>query len=304
MPCYSPLKAFQPAKGGKLFFVEEYWHAHPHGADARIVRVPCGQCIGCRLERSRQWAVRCLNEAAMHDRNCFITLTYDPKFMTESGSLRYRDFQLFCKRLRKKVGSFRFMMCGEYGGDRGRPHFHAILFGIDFADRQFLSKPNGFDIFTSEILQSCWQLGFSSVGDMTFETAAYVARYCCKKVTGRRAVEHYEVIHPLTGEVSVLVPEFGHMSTRPGIGAKWIDSFYSDVFPHGKIVVNGVECPPPRFYMKRFAERDPVAAEALKIARTMEDTPASRERDADNVPSRLKVREVVAKARAALKKRS
>ena len=117
MACYSPIKAYRDSSG-TLFFHSK--------VGTNIIKLPCGQCVGCRLERSRVWAARCVHEAQMHESNCFITLTY----MDNPVSLDYRDFQLFMKRLRSKSGKrVRFFMCGEYGENNSRPHFHAILFG-------------------------------------------------------------------------------------------------------------------------------------------------------------------------------
>lgn len=191
--------------------------------------IACGQCSGCKLERSRQWAVRCMHEASLHDSNSFVTLTYKDA----PPSLEYRDFQLFMKRLRKRLGACRFFMGGEYGELHGRPHFHALLFGVSFSDRRYLAKsPSGQRLYSSELLSSLWPQGYASVGEVSFESAAYVARYCMSVITGDMAVEHY----------GGRKPEFGRMSLRPGIGRAWLDRYgRSDVLPDGKVVVNGVK---------------------------------------------------------------
>lgn len=189
----------------------------------------CGQCRGCRLEKSRQWAVRCLHEASLHEDNCYLTLTLDDAHLT-SMSLDYSLFQGFMRRLRKEVGKVRFYMAGEYGESNLRPHFHALLFGYDFPDKVHLRQsPAGFKLYRSPLLESLWPFGFSSVGACSFESAAYVARYVMKKVNGELAEEHY----------GGRVPEFSRMSLKPGIGAGWIDKFAGDVIPDGKVVVNG-----------------------------------------------------------------
>ena len=121
------------------------------------LELPCGQCIGCRLERSRQWAMRCLHEASLHDFNAFITLTYSDSNLPPGGSLHYTDFQLFMKRLRKRAGMpVRFYCGGEYGeSGTVRPHFHACLFGYDFPDKVFYKKTgSGERIYTSKLLES------------------------------------------------------------------------------------------------------------------------------------------------------
>jgi len=293
--CYRPLSAWQKADGA-VVFVER-------GDCVRALFLPCGQCIGCRLERSRQWAIRCMHEASEHDANCFVTLTYDDDHVPRNGSLDYSHFQKFLKRVRRRFSSarVRFYMCGEYGEQFARPHFHSCLFGLDFPDKVYWSKsPGGARIFRSQILEDLWPFGFSSIGDVTFESAAYVARYCMKKVTGQAAAGHYAVVDTSTGEIFARCPEFNHMSLKPGVGASWISRFRGDVYPHGKVVVRGRECKPPRYYDKRFELMDPVGYEAMQFERELE----ARERSSDQTDERLRVREKVATAKAGRLKRS
>ena len=162
-------------------------------------KLPCGQCVGCRLERSRQWAIRCMHEAQMHEDNCFITLTFNPESLDDRSnpwSLDVRDFQLFMKRLRKKYGAgIRFYHCGEYGELNKRPHYHACIFGFDFPDKRLWKVTNsGHRLYISESLDELWPFGFCTIGNVTFESAAYVARYIMKKVNGDAAADHYEWI--------------------------------------------------------------------------------------------------------------
>ena len=137
MSCFRPLQAFKspflnPTSGKSVIMFSSL------SFDDIRIDLPCGQCIGCRLERSRQWAMRCFHEASLHDRNCFITLTYNDKFLPKDRSLYYPHFQKFMKRLRKKFGDgIKFYMCGEYGDQFGRPHFHACIFNHDFSDKVF-----------------------------------------------------------------------------------------------------------------------------------------------------------------------
>ena len=136
MPCYRPIKGYRSrrlnAETGKrpvVFNPRDGFYDQP-------VDLPCGQCIGCRLERSRQWAIRCVHEASLHERNCFITLTYRDECLPTNGSLDLDAFQKFMKRLRRRFGEgVRFFHCGEYGENFGRPHYHAILFNLDFSDK-------------------------------------------------------------------------------------------------------------------------------------------------------------------------
>ncbi len=287
MPCFKPLEGFKSPSGGICF-------DRHHSALGLRMTVPCGQCIGCRLERSRQWAVRCMHEASLHHANCFVTLTYSDEALPRFGSLLMDDWQKFFKRLRKRVGKVRFFGCGEYGEQLGRPHYHACLFGFDFPDKVVWSVRGGHEVYRSPLLESVWTYGQSEIGSMTFESAAYVARYCVKKVTGGGARAHYECVDPDSGELGSLLPEFATMSRRPGIGAGWFERFVDDVYPSDEVVVRGKSCKPPRFYDNLFAESSPEEMLALQGARR-----AARCRE-DETPARLGVREVCAEARLSL----
>lgn len=223
-----------------------------------------------------------------------MTLTYDDQHLPAMGNLVYRDFQLFMRRVRKGFESrVRFYMAGEYGELRARPHFHALLFGVDFPDRKFLSvSGSGAKIYQSERLSEFWPLGFCSVGDLTFESAAYVARYVMKKVTGPLAADHYRRVDSSTGEVVELVPEFNRMSLKPGIGAEWFDRFRTDVFPHDRVVVRGKEAKPPKYYVRRLQAQSPEEFSRVRQRRVREMAGGVR----DRTPERLAVREEVATA--------
>lgn len=266
--------------------------------------LPCGQCVGCRLERSRQWAVRCMHEASLYDDNSFITLTYDDVHLPADGSLQLADFQCFMKRLRKSVAPkrVRFYHCGEYGETFARPHYHALLFNHDFQDRRFFSKRGDCRVYTSDSLSKLWPFGFSVVGEVTFESAAYVARYVMKKVTGDRAEGHYQ------GRKS----EYTTMSRRPGIGARWYEKFKTDVYPRDGVVVRGRVTRPPRFYDGLLGREDPAAFSDLKIKREINGhrfvddvlSDGTKLRVSDSDGRRLLVKEEVAKAQILQLKRS
>lgn len=298
------LKFTEPKKLGKSSSVEKS-------------QIPCGQCVGCRLERSRQWAMRCMHEAQMHKQNCFITLTFSPEYLStrkNEWSLDVRDFQLFMKRLRNRFGKgIRFYHCGEYGEmcsncDRslfyckcgplmnkvlGRPHYHACIFGFDFPDKEIFRVTDvGNILYTSEILEELWTdpktdmpMGFCTIGDVTFESAAYCARYIMKKITGDMADDRY--FRHDTGEV--LKPEYTTMSRRPGIGRTWYDDYFSDVYPHDFVVVDGAKVRPPKYYDGLFKADRPYHFDDIKHLRQEN---AKKHVD-NNSPDRLKVREEV-----------
>jgi hypothetical protein len=289
MACFHPLQAYQTSDGSIIF-------SERKGDVVRSLSLPCGQCWGCRLERSRQWAVRCMHEASLHEQNCFITLTYDNDHCPSDRSLNYGDFQRFMKRFRKKFkgSTIRFYMAGEYGEKFERPHFHACIFGFNFPDLTLWKRtPSGALIYRSKFLEDLWPFGYSSVGDVTFESAAYVARYVMKKRTGKGIGDHYETTDMETGEIKDRVPEFNRMSLKPGIGANWFKRYHTDIYPHDYVVVNGRETRPPKFYDKKFAEQFPEEFEQLQFQRFVDAV----DRFEDNTYERLAVKEQVTIAR-------
>ncbi|WNK14537.1 MAG: replication initiator protein [Microvirus sp.] len=284
MPCYHPLKALRSAQGVRVL-----------NKDATIfnLKLPCGQCVGCRLERSRQWALRCIHEAKLYENNIFVTLTYDDKHLPHDSGLNHRHFQLFIKKLRKHFPQpIRYYMCGEYGGQFGRPHYHAILFNITFDDATYwMRTATGSKLYRSKKLESLWTFGFSSFGAVTFESAAYVARYVMKKVTGDLADSHYQSVSTATGEVFQTQPEYNRMSLKPGIGSSWYDKFKSDVFPHDRIIHDGTPLKPPRYYDNKLKKENIDNYNEIKQKRL-----AKANNNNDNTNSRLEVKEIVTKA--------
>ena len=268
---------------------------------AKQLQIPCGQCAGCRLERSRQWAIRCMHEASQHEHNSFVTLTYDDQHLPKNGGLQHRHFQLFMKRLRKNTGvQTRYYMAGEYGEQKARPHYHACLFGIHFQDRTYYAKTEtGANIYTSATLDKLWGLGLCTIGDVTFESAAYCARYIMKKVTGKQAEKHYQSLDLETGEITQLQPEYNAMSRRPGIGKGWIDKYKTDVYPWGTVIVRGTPTKAPRFYDQQYEKTDPYDYDEMKFKRQQE----GKKRYQDNTPERLKVKETIQLARLTQLKR-
>lgn len=284
MACFHPLKAFKSSGGVRVL-----------SGDAQIwnLMLPCGQCVGCRLERSRQWALRCIHEAQLHDANCFITLTYDDEHVPLDGGLHHRDFQLFMKSLRKDFGSIRYYMCGEYGSDNDRPHFHALLFGFEFTDLVYWKKsPSGSMIFRSATLERYWRKGFSSVGHVTYESAAYVARYIMKKATGVMERRKYDSVDTVTGEVFMRRPEYNGMSLKPGIGAEWFAKYSSDVFPRDAVIHDGTPNRVPRYYDKLLSRVDSTLYDDIKSKRVLDNANSYM----DNTIQRLNSKELVVNA--------
>jgi len=292
--CYNPVSAFRLGCGSISF--------SERGDCAESIELPCGRCVGCRLAKSQEWQSRCVHEAQLHEFNCFVTLTYDDANLPEHGSLCYRDFQLFMKRLRKHFDDvrIRFFMAGEYGEQLSRPHYHAILFGIDFHDRVVFSKSaSGMDNYVSDNLSRLWGKGFCTVSPFSPEAAGYIARYSLKKVVGDMARSHYSRLDAQTGELFTIEPEFARMSTRPGVGAEWFEKFFSDVFPHDAVVIDGSKSKPPRYYEK-LAKRSGYDLTEIKENRVF----AAYPKRSDNTRARLAVKEQVTMAAIQSLKRS
>lgn len=259
-------------------------------ASDRPLSLPCGQCIGCRVRKSREWALRCMHEAQMHDRCSFVTLTYDDEHLPEDGSLHVEDWQRFAKRVRRGVGPFRYFAAGEYGDENLRPHWHACFFGLDWKDDAIELDENH---WISPRLMERWGHGMVNVGSLTYESAAYVARYCMKKRTGKLSVEYRrEVIDLETGEVKQndVRPEFAMMSRRPGIGAGWFEKFSGDVYPEDAVTYGGRKFRPPRFYDSLLESEE---LESLKAKREVRAAQHAH----DLTHERLESRERIADAR-------
>lgn len=250
------------------------------------------KCVGCVEDRSRSWAVRAWHESQLHDDNCFITLTFNDEFLPKDG-LDHRWFQLFMKRLRKLLSGaagqakrVRFFMAGEYGSQFFRPHFHACFFGFSFSDRVLWTVRNDVNLYTSESLSRLWSdpktgrsYGFSSVGDVTFESAAYIARYCAKKVHGVDAPAHYEGRKP----------EYMRCSLKPGIGRGWFDKFKNSViFDDAVTLGDGSTCKLPKYYDRLFELTD-----AVHHAKVVSMRKRKASVSPDNTPDRLRAREAV-----------
>lgn len=297
MTCYHPLQGWwsrEKTENGKRRVVFNWREGY---SDLRV-NVPCGQCIGCRLSYSRNWAIRCVHEASLHDENCFVTLTYDDSNVPDSGSLNRRHIQLFLKRLRKKFTGkkIRFYCCGEYGELLTRPHYHLILFGFDFEDKVLWSVRDGVRLYRSEILEKLWTYGYSTIGNVTYESAAYVARYCLKKRNGEKKGEYYKGLEQ----------EFSTMSRRPGIARDWFEKFKGDVFPHDYVVISkGIKCKPPRYYDNIYDVIDRDEMQKIKQLRHKYLSGcAPLIPDGEDSVDRLEVKEKVQKSKLTLLKRS
>lgn len=292
MPCYHPMTAFRSTEktlSGKRKVTFSRKLASTPLLPYQLL-LPCGSCIGCRLEKSRQWAIRCTHEASLHEQNSFITLTYDNRHLPKDGALQKKHFQDFMKRLRNySEAKIRYFHCGEYGENFGRPHYHSILFGYDFPDKVLHKEERGNRLYTSEFLSDTWGKGHCLIGGVTFESCAYVARYITKKVTGEKAEAHYAVICEETGEITQRQPEYTTMSRRPGIARDWFEKYLTDVYPGDFVVLRDKKLKPPKYYDRLYELTSPEEHEALKKRREKN----GRKNSENNTCERLQVREQI-----------
>lgn len=279
MPCFCPYPAWKSKRverSGKRRLVFK----PQDGVRGTELEVPCGQCIGCRIVRARQWAVRCIHEASLHEQNCFVTLTYNDENMP--NEVKVVDVQLFMKRLRERIDpvKVRFFCVGEYGEKFSRPHYHLLLFGWDFTDKYYWCGQGKSRQYRSPLLESLWTAGFSTIGTVTPSSAQYVAQYCTKIVTGKKKEEHYKGRKP----------EFMIMSRRPGLGTGWLEKYGNVLFERDFVVVDGGKrLAIPRFYLDKFP--DDIKAE-VKLKRKLKN-----EGNPDNCGSRA-----IARAECAYRK--
>lgn len=259
MACGKPLKAYRPAIGGPIKF-----NAPKDGRAYQQIDLPCGQCILCRLEHARQWAVRITHEATLHDANSFITLTYNDENLPPHGSLHYEHLQKFWKRLRKKIGKLRYYAVGEYGDKTLRPHYHACVFGHAFTASRIFLRQSPTLLWTSPLLEEAWGLGNVSVGALTFESAQYTASYVTKKLNNKRK---YVRVDEETGELIPLIQPRAFPSRRPGIASAWLNDYGKAVYDHDQVVINGRPQKPPKYYDQWLKKLNEVTLLGIKEER-------------------------------------
>ena len=246
MPCFRPLTAWrtnfinpETGKRGITF-------SRSDGHIDMELKLPCGKCLGCKSKTTNEWALRCSHEALFHEQNCFITLTYDDDLLPEGynleDGLEHAHFQKFMKRLRKhyRGKTIKYFMCGEYGGLNERPHFHALLFGIDFDDRSLHSVSGKVKNYISPTLAKLWPFGFHTIGNVHYGTAKYTAKYSLKRM-GEEEISY-----------NGRRPEYRKMSH--GIGASYAQKYASDIAVHDNIIYNGHINPVPKYYEQYWDE--------------------------------------------------
>lgn len=243
----------------------------PADAKSTVTPVPCGRCMECRLNKSREWATRMMLECQYHQSSYFVTLTYDDKNVPvtyypdlDTGealpalTLVKSDLQLFMKRLRRRLEyhgrpPIRYYAVGEYGDQTHRPHYHLVIFGLQLDDLELLKRSAlGFPYYRSQLIEDCWPNGYSMVCQVSWETCAYVARYCTKKLSGDFA-EFYQTFN--------ILPEFALMSRKPGIAYQYFEDHKDEIYRTDEIFLQmasgGKSVKPCRYYDKMYDLENP-----------------------------------------------
>lgn len=251
----------------------------------------CGQCLPCRINRKRIWTHRLMLEAREQKDNAFITLTYDDENLPPGGTLDPAAARNFLKRLRKafQPQRFRYFLVGEYGEQTERPHYHAALFGVPSCrwGGSRYTKARSSCCVECDRIRKAWPAGSIFVGDLTAESAAYVAGYVTKKLTSKDD----ERLHGR-------YPEFARMSNRPGIGAHFMDDVASSLLEHSSVLDRchdvpsqlchgGRSWPLGRYLRRRLRERVGRAPDAPK--ETLEEYKARLHLVRKNVEAELEV---------------
>lgn len=247
MKCFNKIRAQHPVDGStKIRFCKTRY-------DMPDFLIKCGYCLGCRINYAQEWASRMVSEQKYYDSSSFITLTYDPDHLPDDSSLVKKDLQLFLHRFCMRVKRLglekpRYYAVGEYGDKKGRPHYHAIIFGFDFPDKTLYEQADGYSYYKSKFLEELWDKGMSIIGEANTMTMNYCAKYATKKITGQKAKKHY----------GSRIPEFTLVSTgrkeNKGIGYRYYKDHWKDMYARDFVYVHSKKKPykmkPPRYYDK------------------------------------------------------
>lgn len=272
MPCYQPIRAKQGPDSDGLN------HVWINPSSIANLDLPCGHCLGCRQARAKEWGTRATHEAASWRHNCFLTLTYNDESLPHDGQLEPKALQRFIKRLRRAADrrhpalasdwnhSLRYLASGEYGEHNGRPHYHLCLFNCNFTD----THPVARDLVESQVLQQLWPNGLHRLGNLTRESATYVAKYTVKGESKATT---------LPSGVKIQIKPFLRMSLKPAIGTQWIQQYKTDL-QHGYLVTNGYKGRIPRHYKQQLKQNDPQLADRIETTTALwaeHNAPTGRE---------------------------
>ena len=320
MSCYYPIPAWQAYPGAKpkLHYKPRFTEGGTH------IQLNCGRCLGCKQSKALGWSLRCEAELRRYTWSIYATFTYDEEHCPPDMNLDYSHFQGLMHRTRKykvrelapDIGGILvdkripFIVCGEYGDLKARPHFHAILFDFCPHDAKQACVRGDFPIYKSKILTDLWGKGIVEFSMATTATAKYIAQYTMKKIYGKEARSAYEVLNPDTGEIIDRIPEFIHSSKRPALGLTYIekDSSLDNVYgPFSNPKQRGISqitarekpsrfLPPPKYYDVILKRKRPKQYEAIKADRILAMDKAISEPD---YASQLRLKEITAYNRLA-----
>ncbi len=285
MACEAPVEAWRPTRGGPLSFKPP-----TDGHHWTRIQVPCGTCILCRQEQSRQWAVRIAHEAQQHEKNSFVTLTYADHQLPNHGSLDYSHLQLFFKRVRKAGHKIRYYAVGEYGDTTQRPHYHLCMFGQDWTERRIIIREEPHMLWTSLELEELWGKGQVTVGELNYKTASYTAGYIHKKLNKKQT---YVRMDAGTGELIAVAQPRALMSRKPGIGHDWYQSWKKYTYDHDHVVLGGTPGKPPKYYDNKLKTENEKKYNEIKKERTANieaKTPEQLHARARNAHARAKLK--------------
>lgn len=266
------------------------WSQKTSSPEYATFQLPCGQCIACRLEYARQWAIRCIHEAEMHEKNSFITLTYNDEHL-QSPRLQYEHFQDFMKRLRKHINDnergnktleetqIGYFVTGEYGDKQKRPHWHAIIFNWSPQDPVHkYTNERGDHVHSSVTLTDLWGKGIAEFGTVTFESAGYCARYAAKKLIHGGDKEHDYT--PISKK-----------SSHRAIGKKYIEKYYRSIFNLGFINLpdDRGQCGIPRYYEKWLKKNEPALWRHYVTNKKLELTNKAKEKNDKQIAKENKI---------------
>lgn len=246
MACFYPVDAWKSKRvneSGKRSIV----FRRADGFDDMHLQVPCGKCDGCLADRAREWSIRMYHESSLHERNSFLTLTYEDN---NQKTIDKKHLQDFFRRMRDAGYRFRYYACGEYGSTTRRPHYHAVLFGEDFLGGATIDIND--DLYTNPRVAELWGHGLVSIGSLTMGACCYVAGYVQKKI----------------GDPDT----FSLMSRRPGIGSTWLEHYADDIRRTGTVTIEGKELPIPKRYLV-WKEEELEEVKRERAARFKQQTP-------------------------------
>lgn len=295
MPCTNPMQAQivydrvdldTGERKARLQFLHRVTDKWKQKGDkpADYLPIPCGKCMYCRIKKSREWAARAYHENQLYinpdtqeSESCFLTFTYDDESLhklcelheddegNSSYSLDSKYFSKFIKNFRRQLDyhydkkKIRYLYCGEYGPGTLRPHYHMLCFGFNPPDKvHYKTVTRGtkkYRYYNSEFINRIWGNGYVVVGEVTYESAAYCARYVTKKYCNDKNHTYYYGREP----------EFARMSNKPGLGSDWFDKYNSDIYTQDIVVLpNGGKLKPPRYYDTKLKNLDPSRFEQIK----------------------------------------